>query len=46
MNQFIEKFATHSKGVLTGFDRLRLRGHLRQIVYARGCWLIYGTVKF
>lgn len=36
MNQFIEKFATHIKGVLTGFDRLVLRGHLRQIVYSQG----------
>ncbi len=36
MNQFIEKFASHIKGVLTGFDRLVLRGHLRQIVYSQG----------
>ena len=36
MNQFIEKFATHIQGVLAGFDRLILRGHLRQIVYSQG----------
>jgi len=36
MNKFIEKFTSHIRGVLTGFDRLVFRGHLRRIVYDNG----------
>jgi len=36
MKEFIAKFGDRILGVLSGFDRLVLRGTLRAIVYARG----------
>jgi len=36
MNRFIQRFADKISGVLSGFDRLVLRGTLRPIAYARG----------
>lgn len=36
MNQFIEKFTDQIQGVISGFDRLVLRGTLRRIVYEQG----------
>jgi hypothetical protein len=36
MNRFIQRFADKITGVLSGFDRLVLRGTLRPIAYARG----------
>jgi hypothetical protein len=36
MKGFIQRFADKITGVLSGFDRLVLRGTLRPIAYARG----------
>ena len=36
MNEFIAKYQNELNGVLTGFDRLVLRGCLRSLVYAQG----------
>lgn len=36
MQRFIQRFSDKITGVLSGFDRLVLRGTLRQIIYARG----------
>src|SRR5258708_27917239 len=36
MQQFIEKYGSQIQGVLTGWDRLVLRGSLRRLNY--GCW--------
>lgn len=36
MNEFIAKFSDHLHGVLSGFDRLLIRGSLRAICYAEG----------
>lgn len=36
MNEFIAKYQNEIDGVLTGFDRLVLRGSLRSLVYAQG----------
>jgi hypothetical protein len=36
MKEFIAKFGDHVSGVLSGFDRLVFRGHLRRISYVRG----------
>src|SRR5208282_4182982 len=36
MNEFIAKFGDQITGILSGFDRLVLRGTLRAIVYAKG----------
>jgi len=36
MNRFIQRFTDKITGVLSGFDRLVLRGTLRPIAYARG----------
>ncbi len=36
MQQFIEKYGSQIQGVVTGWDRLVLRGSLRRLNY--GCW--------
>src|SRR5258708_11087286 len=36
MQQFIERYGSQIQGVLTGWDRLVLRGSLRRLNY--GCW--------
>src|SRR5258708_20642075 len=36
MQQFIEKYGSQIQGVLTGWDRLVLRGSLRRLNYCRG----------
>jgi len=36
MNEFIAKFGDQITGILSGFDRLVMRGTLRAIVYAKG----------
>jgi len=36
MKRFIQRFADKVMGVVSGFDRLVLRGTLRQIAYPRG----------
>lgn len=33
MQQFIEKYAQHVQGVVSGFDRLVFRGSLRRLNY-------------
>lgn len=41
MHQFIQRHAKNILGVLSGFDRLRLRGTIRQLVYSEGmCWFL------
>lgn len=41
MFQFIERHAQNVLGVLSGFDRLRLRGTIRQLVHTEGlCWFL------
>jgi len=44
MNQFIVKYQEHTSGVLSGFDRLVLRGTLRYIAFADGMFRFLGRV--
>ena len=36
MKTFLQKFGQYVVGVLSGFDRLVLRGHIRQVDYLNG----------
>ena len=39
MERFIHRYAARITGILSGFDRLVLRGTLRQIAYAAGMFM-------
>ena len=47
MNQFLQRFGTLVRGILTGFDRLRFRGSNRALCHPAGilaflCWVMAG----
>jgi hypothetical protein len=48
MNAFVRRFAALVLGVLSGFDRLVFRGHLRQLSYTHGmnCYLSANHILF
>jgi hypothetical protein len=47
VNTFLQKFAPHVMGVLSGFDRLVLRGYIRQLGYVDGmsCYMAVNRVR-
>ncbi|MFO0868685.1 MAG: hypothetical protein U0935_07010 [Pirellulales bacterium] len=45
MRSFLQRFATRVIGVLNGFDRLRFRGTLRSLAYAKGLAKFLGRSK-
>ena len=47
MNEFTAKYGDQIQGVLSGFDRLVLRGSLRKICYVFGMrGYLYGPIRF
>ena len=48
MERFLEQHVDQIKGVLSGYDRLSIRGTLRQLCYQQGIetFLCYHHVKY
>jgi len=47
MKTFLQKFGQYVVGVLSGFDRLVLRGHIRQLAYLDGmnCYMALNRIR-
>lgn len=47
MNVFLQKYASDVIGILSGFDRLVVRGHIRQLAYSDGmkCYMAINRVR-